>query len=302
MRRLRFRLVARLDLTWRGVAVDSGTIDARVLAPALLAASGIARSAQQILYPDGPSVSVRVVAHNRGSFELALELAELIDKVVTFFASSDGNAVRNIVGTIGGTIVVVQKLRGRRPVAVDDDPDSEYVVLRLADGETIQVPRDVNRLLDDRRIRQYIEDLTEPVEREDFDALEIEAEDTPPVTVTKDNVAHFRAPTPAAEIVTDETFTEALALHTIRLESRSWMFRRPSGSVIHAVVEDEHFWQEFQADHIFVSPGSILRARLHLRQTVELDGELKTTWTVTHVLQVLPPDAPAPSELPLEEE
>lgn len=96
-------------------------------------------------------------------------------------------------------------------------------------------------------------------------------------------MGHNTPITSGSGLATDEAFSEDPNLHTIRVESRSWMFRRQDGTVIHARIEDAASWSDFTSDLIDVKAGSILRVSLHHLQTIELDASLQTRWTVLDV-------------------
>jgi hypothetical protein len=64
-------------LVYDGEDLDSGSIDARDLAPALLAFADLVDQSGRVVVPEMPRVTVRVqTGFRKGSFDIGLELAE----------------------------------------------------------------------------------------------------------------------------------------------------------------------------------------------------------------------------------
>lgn len=81
------------SLVYDGPPVAEGTIDARDLAPALLALADLIDEAAPVVDPELPRLSLRVRPDFReGSFEVYLELANLYSKFVSLFSGPDAQA------------------------------------------------------------------------------------------------------------------------------------------------------------------------------------------------------------------
>ena len=90
------------SLVYDGPPVAEGTIDARDLAPALLALADLIDEAAPVVDPELPRLSLRVRPDFReGSFEVYLELANLYSKFVSLFSGPDAQAWASFLQIIG---------------------------------------------------------------------------------------------------------------------------------------------------------------------------------------------------------
>lgn len=90
------------SIVYDGEPVAEGTIDARDLAPALLAFADLVDEAAPLIDPNLPRISVRVRPDfQKGSFEVHLELANLYAKFVSLFSGPDAQAWSSFFQIIG---------------------------------------------------------------------------------------------------------------------------------------------------------------------------------------------------------
>ena len=81
------------SILYDGQPVAEGTIDARDLAPALLAFADLVDEAAPLVDPNLPRLSLRVRPDfKEGSFEIYLEIANLYARFVSLFSGPDAQA------------------------------------------------------------------------------------------------------------------------------------------------------------------------------------------------------------------
>jgi len=305
-----------LSLRFDGPAVVDHSIDISVLTPALMAVGDLVLQGRTEFYPDAPKINVRLKATQPGSFVAFLDLQNWVDQAISLLNSEGSEALRNLLALLfsgTGLAGAVKWLKGRRPTDAKQLND-DTVVLTTADGDELRVPVKVWQAYESPRIRRALEHLVEPVDNEGIESLEIQADDEDPVSVSSDEVRYFRAPAFDSEIVTDETFTETLTVHTTKSESNRWWFRDQRKELIRADIEDKGFIDRYQksAPNERIGGNDQLRCRVRLVQREDpLSGQVTSEHFVTEVIEVrhitpprqgqipIPPDAPPDAGQPI---
>lgn len=109
----------QFSILYDGVPVDEGTIDARDLAPALLAFAELVDQSAPFVDERFPHLTVRVRSgFEKGSFEIFLEVATLYDKFINLFTSPDLQALAMLLAMLGingapGLFQLIKKSKGR---------------------------------------------------------------------------------------------------------------------------------------------------------------------------------------------
>lgn len=283
-----------------GPAVASSRMEVTDLAPALLALADVFRDANAVLNPDSPPVSLQIQATDTGSFDVGLVLAHegLIDQITTFFSSDPSTALLNlkeyVIGGGTGLFFLIRWLKGRR--AAQERRNDGSVVYRTADGDSLVIPQEVDRLYRNVRIRRRIREVIQPLTRNGIEVVKFRTAETEiELEVAEDDVESFDVPTEVEEALFDTRMTMAVSIAAPAfVEDNKW--RLSDGErTFFASIEDKNFLQRVDDGEPF-RKGDILEAEMHITQTRTETG-LHTDWTVERVVQHIP--RARPIEIPL---
>ena len=117
---------ADIALVYEGPAVESGLMDVRDLAPALLAFGNLVEATNRIVNGENATAKVQVKTVGAGSFAIGLDVTvAFVQAVRDFLSGPDATAAANLIAILTGSSVVgvgaitlVKRLQGRSPSTV----------------------------------------------------------------------------------------------------------------------------------------------------------------------------------------
>jgi hypothetical protein len=196
---------ARFSIVYDGEALADGTIDARELAPALLALADLVEEARSLV-PEAPErVTLRVRAgFERGSFEVYFERAQqLYAQLVNIFSGDEATAWSNLFQIVGisgisgitgiGLFQLIKRARRRKPVSVTIER-TERVKITFEGDEPIEVDARVWALFNNARVRQAIERIIRPLKDGGIDVFKIRHKGKETLEVKENEAPYFDAP------------------------------------------------------------------------------------------------------------
>lgn len=197
--------MSNVRITYDGPALDAHTMDVRSLAPALLAFGDLCEHAALALYGDAARVRVEVRASFRtGSFGIDLSVSQQLAQQIIHWLAGDGvTAVANakslleIIGITGaaaggGLIGILRWLKGRRIKRVEADPQGLRIIAE--DGEAVAVEERVLVLLQRRSVREALQRVIEPIEREGIERVAFGDDETITAVIERHEAGWFHAP------------------------------------------------------------------------------------------------------------
>lgn len=274
------------NLIYDGEDLDSGSIDARDLAPALLAFADLVDQSGRVVVPEMPRVTVRVqTGFRKGSFDVGMELANAYDKFVTLFSGTHVQAWATLLSVLGlsgtGLWQLIKKAKGRKPRVLEIER-SEKVRITFDDKEIEEVPAEVWALFNHSPTRRAIEHVVEPVTKEGIDELEIRKSGKPVIHVSKEEAPYFKAPTNNEdEQIFDNPNAILVILSPSFREGNKWRVFDGTRN-IWATVEDKGFIARVNAGSESFRKGDILHVTLRTRQWIEAN-ELKAEYSILEV-------------------
>lgn len=282
---------AHVRLTYDGPALQMHTMDVRLLAPALLAFGDLCEETGRVLYGDTIRVHVEVRASFRtGSFGIDLSVVpQLAQQLIGWFSSEGATAIANgktileVIGIGGaGLIGLLRWLRGRRIRRVETVPQGRRIA--VDDGDAIEVEERVLALLQRRSVREALQRVVEPIERDGVERLAIGTDTDIKVLIERPEAAWFHAPAPEDALLMEEERTIAFSIVGLSFrEDNKWRLYDGQNTV-YVTIADQDFLQRVDRNLERFAKGDILLAQTRIAQWQTPQG-LRTDYTIVRVLE-----------------
>ncbi len=282
-----------VDIAYDGPALV-GTMDVRQLAPALLMMGALLEDANRVLNGDASKVRVLVKSDFRtGSFEVGLEVIQsLIENAKALFEigkHTDAVQLLKYVGLAASTSVglfkLIKWLRGREiesTTAIDNGPMNIVVV--EGDHNTIEVDLKVLQLFEDKSVREGVNGLVAPLDRDGIDRLTISSAGKEIETIEKNERPYFAVSRVGPEDIEESIFTFTYRILSPAFEE-GFKWRLGDGSNrIWASVKDKVFLQGVDEGKIAFTNGDVIKAKMRAKQSIGPDG-VKTEFEVIEVVE-----------------
>lgn len=294
-------------VVYDGPAVEDGEMDVAQLASSLLALGKLIEAADAITTGSPGRVRVKVQSDlTRGSFDvgIAISFVDHAWEAVAAWASTPAGAAKiSLLGLLGftvkdgtkGVIQAVRWLNGRR-VSKRLELNDGNTTLVTDSGDTLIVPSQVARLVDDPTVRQPLERFTEPLREDGVEEIRFEqgGEKSNGESIREVEAAAFTAASVAAPTSTSR-FPATYQIKRLYFEpGKKWRLSNGSQTIM-AAIEDEAFWRAVEASTVSFSSSDYLVVRVRMDQWLTPAG-LKTEFTIENVDQHIP--APKQSVLP----
>lgn len=274
---------AKLQVAYAGEAVDSGSMEVKELAPALLALGALIEEANNELYGKSACVSVRIRSDFRkGSFELYLEIAQtLAEQIGMLLAGSEQPTTEELLQMIGfwgvagpvGLFQLLKWLKGRQPTR---KTVLENGNVRLeVDGEmqAIEVRNGVLKLYNSGSVRSRAREVLNPLEEPGIDEFQVKLRDKPVLAIGKEELGYYDLPEVRETELLNTTQPAWLQCISVVFEKdRKWQFSMGDGNRFHASIEDEEFLTNLEKGAVAFSKGDRLLVDLHMRQWEDTKG------------------------------
>jgi len=281
---------AHFSIIYDGEAVASGSIDAKDLAPALLALAEVIEEAQSLVPGLDAQLSLRVRSDfERGSFEIHLELAKLYEHFRQLFSGQDASALANMFQILGiagvagvlGLFQLIKRAKGRKSTSVTIERSERVKITFEGDPDAVEADQRTWRLFQNLRVRKAIEQVIAPLYRDGIDSFEIKHRGRPSLKVAEDEAKYFIAPTEhEGETITEVDTRVSIVMANFQ-QGNKW--RVSDGSrVVFVSLEDPAFVRAVQLGHEAFRKGDILQVRLQTRQWMEGD-DLKAEHAIIKV-------------------
>jgi hypothetical protein len=281
---------ADISLVYEGPAVESGVMDVRDLAPALLAFGNLIEATNRVVNGDNATAKVQVRTVGAGSFWIGLDVTVAFVQVVRdFLAGPEATAAANLVGILtggsavgAGAVYVIKKLRGRSPSAVRRT-EGRRVEVEI-DGESIEVDEVVARVSVDPGVRAAFERVVaEPLATEGIDAVAIGPADHMERIEKPDGFA-FRSPIDREAGAYEYRYRAPFSIVSLSFKQGNKWRLNDGRTTLNVTVVDGDFLRRVDASEIAFSKGDILICDVRV-ETRERPGGLHAEFFIERVIE-----------------
>jgi len=296
---------AEFILTYDGPALESHEMNVRDLAPAMLAVGEAFEGLNALLNGKSAQLAVNVRAHQPGCFKVAFDIVQVAKDLTPVLTGPGIVAANNLlqlmigvgtvaVGTTGGLIWLIRKLKGRTPERVERLTPG---VFRLfLDDQIYEVPVELLEAYQDLRIRKAVEGfVTKPLRKPGISEVVLE-DGTRSERVHETEADYFVAPEPASDIVVDDTRRAAFTIRDLSFDEDGCWRLFDGSNPVKVKIEDQRFLDRIENDDIRFAKHDVLVCMVHFVQKRTGRG-LENEHTVIEVIEHIP----APRQLRLPE-
>ena len=275
-----------LTMSYHGPAVDDGTMDVQDVGPTLLAIGTLFNETNAELNDDSVKINVHITATSASSFNIDLSVVQsVLEKVSGLFTTSDGQlttaAMMAILFGWTGLSGLIKRIGGRKVEKVERLPSGKFKMTLSEDGASIEIDEQVMRLFKNKRIREAMAQMVNPVAKDGIEKLRVASPNADvDESITKEDVNSFRRiQLPEQQIRTDRIDVDLEVVSPTFKDNNKW--RLSDGDTTYsATIEDKVFLKRIDEGERF-SKGDRLRG--HMSVTTGPDGKL--SYAITSVTE-----------------
>ncbi|MFI8717386.1 hypothetical protein ACIGHF_05785 [Stenotrophomonas sp. NPDC077464] len=287
--------MAQIRITYDGPALAAHEMDARELAPALMAMADLLDTSVRALQGDRAKAQINVKgSFKTGSFSVDFTTSvSLLQAAKDIFAGEGITAIANataVLTALGlaaktgytGVAQVLQWLRGRRITHVQMTQEGQVTLHSGEDAVVVEYP--VLVLLRDIPVRQAFDRVLAPLDREGIDTFAAGDDHSFALIVREEERRYFCAPTGPDEPLLEDTRTMAFSIVSLAFkEDNKW--RLSDGNhTINARISDAAFHSAVDANEASFSKGDVLICEVKVTQWHTQNGA-KTDYEVIRVIE-----------------
>jgi len=288
-------------VTYRGEALDAGTMDVRDLAPALLSISALFQETGRLVYGDKADIRVHLKAVETGSFVVDLAVVESFLQQARDLLSGDAVqaalALKEIIvcGAAGGMGLfgMVKWLKGRKPQLVE--PVDENTVRITEGNRTVEVPAKLLEAYLSIAVRQALAEVVRPLEQDGVASIEFRSDAERTERIDRSDAQYFAEPQIGDELVLEQSIKAAYSIVDLSFRERGKWRVNDGQSTFYVRIEDEEFLQMVDRDAVAFRKSDVLICDVRVRSLRSSSG-LK----LEHVIERVIEHKPAMRQMPLD--
>ena len=272
-----------------GSVLESGQMDVRELAPALISIGNLLEESNRVLNEGKTTIAVKVKRFEDGSFGISFDVIQgYAEQLVGIFSGDKAVAAANLLQYIGfgvlgyhGLFYLIKKAKGRKPdkakILEDGNIEIDF------SGETEIISKPVFDLYRDLKVRQEVENTLKPLGVEGIESFYVKSENQIIETINKGEVKYFKTPDIEEEKIEEHEIIAVYSIHSLSFkEDNKW--RLSDGTTTFFVtIKDDEFLRKVDENLIYFSKGDLLKLKLKVTTWETKDG-LKTEYEALAVL------------------
>jgi len=281
---------AAFSVRYTGPGLETGTMDVRELAPALLAFGNLLDESNRVLNGKATEVSVRVKRFEDGSFGISFEVCQkFLQQVVSILSGDHITAATNLIDLLGFSTgisfslwKVVKWAKGKVPrkarVLEDGNVEIDF------GDEPVVVPSKVFDLYRDYRVRKELQNAVYPLEKAGITGLEIRHDSDIIDRVESHEVPYFKAPELEDEKIEERETVATLSIHSLSFkEDNKWRLSDGTNTFFVTIL-DQVFLDKVGENLVSFAKGDRLKVRLRVIAWESGEG-LKTEYQALEILE-----------------
>lgn len=284
----------QIQVAYDGEALQTGSMNVRDLAPALLSIGNLCQEANRVLYGDNVRLTVNVQSgFQQGSFEVSMEVIQsLATQAKLFLLGENMTAAITLAGLVGlaqggciSLIAFIKWLKGQKPAESITLENGNIKI--IINSESLEVQPEIIQLYNDTNVRSALEGVIKPLEQPGINRFEVRRDKNIIESITREEVPYFLIPSIEEEITIDNERIAALEIVKLSFEEKyKWMFS-DGNMTLNADIEDEGFLNKLNRREILFAKGDVLKVKLYTKSWRTEKG-LRTEYKVLRVLEVIP--------------
>lgn len=287
--------MTQFRITYDGPALATHEMDARELAPALMAMADLLDSSVRALHGDRGKAQVNVKgSFKTGSFNVDFTTAlNFLTAAKDMFSGDGMTAIANataVLTALGltakagytGVVQVLKWLRGRRITNVQMSEEGHVTL--FSDEDAMDVELHVLVLLRDLPVRQAFDRVLAPLDRDGIDTFAA-GDPSSFAVIIKDDERHlFSAPAGQDELILEDTRKMAFSIVSLAFKEENKWRLSDGNSTISAKISDAAFLSGVNNNETAFTKGDVLICEVKVTQWQTASGA-KTDYEVTRVIE-----------------
>lgn len=298
-------------INYDGPILKDHTINARDLAPALLAISDLCQEANRALGGEDSNVEVRVRATGEGSFDVLLDAVQLVSPLTPLLVEAGKPSARDMFELVTWLVEFFKRKRGRpiteEKMIASKEGGIHYELSFGGDNNTVIINQAQKDIIHNYPARKGQHRLLSPLEVPGITAfsmrdMEEEQQQTKiRVTETEFEEGYFDVvPSEvglADELVPPQEIPALLILQSaVFKRGRAWEFLYGTEKIFARILDEKFNEEVFEGTKRF-GRGDRFRVMLRITQNQLADGNIRNSHEILEVLGSLL--GPKPQKLPL---
>jgi hypothetical protein len=280
---------ASFKISYCGPSLESGAMDVRELAPALLAFGSLLEESNRVLNGNATTVSVRVKRFEDGSFGISFEVVQnLTDQLIGLLTGKPVTAAVNLIAILGlvyGSGITLWKLlkrsKGRRPKKATKLEDGNIEI--NFEEDSVTVSDEVFQLYRDMNVRKYIYEALKPLDKQGIDVVKILLDGALVESASKTELPYFLTPDIEDEVIAEDERIAVFSIHSLSFKDDNKWRLSDGTNAFFVTIKDSEFLRKVNENLVYFSKGDLLKVKLRVRTWTVMDG-IKTEYEAIEII------------------